>query len=255
MRTARALCRLARATTHGLHGLGIVLFRFPSLDDPARMLRVQWWAARMLRLLGVRIEVSGEPLPGAKLLVANHISWLDILAIDAVHPARFVSKVEVKRWPLLGRLVTSGGTLYLERERPRDALRVVHHVAQALEAGDTVAVFPEGTTSAGHDLLPFHANMLQAAISANAPVQAVALRYSDRTESVSQAAAYVGDTSLVTSLWRVATASELRVKLVWLVPHDARECDRRELAQRLHGDVTRALNGARREVAETVEAS
>ena len=103
-------------------------------------------------------------------------SW----SIHAVCPqARFVSKADVKHWPVLGRLVDAADTLYLERERRRDAMRVVHRMSEALAAGDTVAVFPEGTTGEGRDLLPFHANLLQAAIATATPVQAVALRFSD----------------------------------------------------------------------------
>ena len=108
-------------------------------------------------------------------------------AVNAVHPARFVSKADVGHWPFIGYLVASGGTLFIERERKRDALRVVHQIAAALQAGDIVAVFPEGTTSDGHDVLPFHANLLQAAIATAAPVQPLVLRYRDAHAAVSRA--------------------------------------------------------------------
>src|SRR6185295_28294 len=141
--------------------------------------RVGWWNARLLRLLGIALHSSGTPRQGATLIVSNHVSWLDILVINAVHPVRFVSKAEVRHWPLLGWLVACAGTLFIERERRRDALRVVHQVAAALRAGEIVALFPEGTTSDGNGVLPFHANLLQAALSAHAPMQPIALRYSD----------------------------------------------------------------------------
>src|SRR6185295_16037591 len=147
--------------------------------------RVGWWNARLLRLLGIALHSSGTPRQGATLIVANHVSWLDILAINAVHPCRFVSKADVRHWPLIGWLVACGGTLFIERERKRDALRVVHQVADALRQGQTLAVFPEGTTSDGHGLLPFHANLLQAAVATSTPVQPVALRFSDATHEVS----------------------------------------------------------------------
>src|SRR3569832_1870289 len=114
------------------------------------------------------------------LLVANHISWLDILVVHAARHCRFVSKSEVKRWPLIGTLATGANTLNIERESRRDAVRVVHHMAEALRAGDVLAVFPEGTTSDGRALLPFHANLIQAAISAAAPVLPVALSFMDK---------------------------------------------------------------------------
>ncbi|HEX2540861.1 MAG TPA: lysophospholipid acyltransferase family protein, partial [Caldimonas sp.] len=180
MRRARAALRLARAVAHGVQGLCVVLFVFPRLDEPARHERIRRWSLALLQSLGIRLEATGEPARGGSLLVANHVSWLDIMAIHAVAPhARFVSKADVKGWPLVSRLVDSAGTLYLQRERKRDALRVVHAMASALQGGDTVAIFPEGTTSTGHTLLPFHANLLQAAIATATPVQPVALRYSD----------------------------------------------------------------------------
>ena len=141
----RAAWRLLRCVLHGLHGLAIVLLRFPALDAAARQTYVRWWAAKMLRTMGITLRVEGAPHAGGTLLVANHISWLDIIAVHSVCPqARFVSKADVKSWPLLSRLIDAGGTLYLARERKRDALRVVHVMAEALAAGQTVAVFPEG---------------------------------------------------------------------------------------------------------------
>lgn len=235
-RRARALWRLARAAVHALHGVSIVLLRFPALDAAGRGERIAWWAAKTLRILGLRLEVHGTLRPGAKLLVANHISWLDIMAIHAVCPeARFVSKADVQRWPLLNRLAAGGRTLYIERERPRDAVRVVHQMAEALRAGDTVAVFPEGTTGDGHALLPFHANLLQSAIATATPIQPVALRFSDPRHAVSPTALYVGDTTLAQSLWLLARDEGVVVRLMVLSAQATAHADRRALAERLRG--------------------
>ena len=98
----------------------------------------------MLETMGIALRVDGTPIPGAALIVANHVSWLDIMVVHAVLPeTRFVSKADVKGWPLVSRLVDSAGTLYLERERKRDAVRVIHVIAEALRAGQKVAIFPE----------------------------------------------------------------------------------------------------------------
>jgi 1-acyl-sn-glycerol-3-phosphate acyltransferase len=242
MRRLRAAWRLLRVALHILHGVAIALLWLDSLDPPRRLQRVQWWAAKMLRVAGVTLEGSGTPRPGGVLLVINHISWLDIVAIHALCPqARFVSKADVKHWPVLSRLVDAAGTLYLERERRRDALRVVHHMGEALTAGDTVAVFPEGTTGAGHALLPFHANLLQAAIATTTPVQPVALRFSDALHAVSPAVAYVGDTTLLQSLWWVACAQGLRVRVQFLLPQGSAHADRRALAAHLREEIAGAL--------------
>jgi len=242
MRRVRALVRLAHAVGHGLHGLAIVLFAFPSLDVAARRERIRWWARKMLAVLGIAFECEGEPLRHSALIVVNHISWLDIMAVHAVVPeARFVSKADVKSWPLVSRLVDAAGTLYLEREKKRDALRVVHALAAALAGGEVVAIFPEGTTSTGHGLLPFHANLLQAAIATSTPVQPVAMRYSDATHAVSEAVEFVGDTGLLKSLWQTSCGDGVRVRLVFLPARASAGLERRELAAQLRADIAGAL--------------
>ncbi|MCW7537430.1 1-acyl-sn-glycerol-3-phosphate acyltransferase [Aquabacterium sp. A7-Y] len=236
-----AAWRLCRVVLHVLRGLAIVLLLFGGLDAAGRRGHVLRWSQRLLALAGVGLRVDGQPHPGAKLYVANHVSWLDIVAINAVSPARFVSKSEVKRWPLLNRLVDAADTLYIERERRRDALRVVHQVAEALQAGDTVAVFPEGTTSDGRHVLPFHANLLQAAIATATPVQPVALRYSDAGHAVSPAAAYVGDTNLVSSLWQVLTAEGLVVRVRLLPAEGTAGAERRVLSEQVREKIAAGL--------------
>lgn len=232
-RGVRAGWRLARVVLHIVHGLWVVYALFPFLKPKARLSWVSRWSAALLQVLGIRLHIQGKPWPGAKLLVANHISWLDIMAIDAVHAARFVSKAEVGQWPVVGRLVTAGGTLYLQRERRRDAKRVVTLMADALRAGDTVAIFPEGTTGDGQHLLAFHGNLLQSAIDANVPLQAVALRYTDARHSISPAPAYVGEVSLLQSLWWVACAQGLQVHVSLLTAMQTTHADRRALAHRV----------------------
>jgi 1-acyl-sn-glycerol-3-phosphate acyltransferase len=239
----RGAWRLARATLHALHGMALVLLLFPRVGLERRRQYIQWWAAKMLRLFGMRLEVIGAVRPGGgTLITANHISWLDIMSIHAVCPqARFVSKADVRQWPLLNRLIDGADTLYIERERRRDAMRLMHDIAAALKAGDIVAVFPEGTTSDGRGLLPFHANLLQAAIAVEAPVQPVALRYRDAANAVSPAAMFVGDTTLAQSMWKIACGRELVARVEWLPAHGSRHADRRALAELLRRDIGAAL--------------
>ncbi len=239
----RAAWRLSCCVAHGLHGLTIVLVRFPRLGAPQRHGHIRWWSQKMLRTMGIEMQVEGTIEPGGTLLVANHISWLDITALHAVAPhARFVSKADVKAWPLLSKLVHAADTLYLERERKRDALRVVHQMAQALTEGQTIAVFPEGTTSDGRALLPFHANLLQAAIATETKVQPVALRFSDATQPVSAAVEFIGDTTLLQSLWRVACGDGVVVRIAMLAPRATAQADRRELAEALRADIAAHLD-------------
>jgi 1-acyl-sn-glycerol-3-phosphate acyltransferase len=234
MQALRGSWRLLRAVLHVLHGMA-VMTRFPRLSAAERHQRIQWWSAGLLRAIGLQLQVSGvAPRAGATLVVANHISWLDIAAIHAAAPqVRFVSKADVLRWPLLGWLIRGAGTLFIERERKRDAVRVVHAMAEALRAGDAVAVFPEGTTGPGPEPLPFHANLLQAAIATGTPVQPVVLRFSDAAGSFSRSVEFLGETTLLQSVWRVATARALTAHVAVLPPVGSEHADRRALAEHL----------------------
>lgn len=240
MKTAIAIGRMLHALAHALRGWWIIMSRFGRLAPEARHLQVQAWAVRMLAVLGIAVRVDGVAAArGPMLLVSNHISWLDILVMHAASGhCRFVSKAEVRHWPLIGTLATGAGTLYIERESRRDAMRVVHHMAESLRAGDVLAVFPEGTTSDGVTLLPFHANLIQAAISAHAPVQPVALRFLDTaTGGTSLAPCYIGDDTLIGSLWRTLTAPPITAVVHYGQPQHAEGRNRREWAAALQKDV------------------
>lgn len=244
MRAVVAAWRLARLAPHTLHGLWIVRRHFDRLEADERHARIRWWSAKTLRILGIRLNAAGEPveLPAGHLLVANHVSWLDIAGVHAVLPqARFVSKADVKHWPLVGPLVAGAGTLFIERSSKRDALRVVHQTAEALQAGDCVAVFPEGTTGPGPELLPFHANLLQAAVAVQAPVLPVVLRWHEPGERFSSSARFIGDVTLVRSLWRIAAARGLSIDVQVLpsVPTEGHE--RRTLTEALRTQIAARL--------------
>jgi 1-acyl-sn-glycerol-3-phosphate acyltransferase len=245
MAQLRGAWRLLRVILHLLHGMLVAATVFPRVDAAGRHARIGWWSAKLLRLLGVRLKAQGSFRAGAGLLVINHISWLDILAVHAVCPrARFVAKADVRHWPLMGWLAAAAGTLFIERERKRDALRVVHQMAEALRAGDLVAVFPEGTTGDGHQLLPFHANLLQAAIATETAIQPVALRYAEPGHPVSPAVSWVGDDTLAASLWRIACLRGLSVQVQALSSRATAHADRRALAQTLRDDIEQALDSA-----------
>lgn len=246
MTQLRVAWRAWRVFVHLLRGLATIVGQFPRLTPAERDLHVQAWASAMLLRLGVTLRVCGTPpVTGPMLLVCNHVSWLDIIVLHAAHHCRFVSKADVGRWPLVGRLATGAGTLFIERSSRRDAMRVVHDMVQALREGDILMVFPEGTTGDGKALLPFHANLIQAAISAPAPVQPVALRYLDRHGQTSQAASYIGDESLVGSLWRLLGSDGMAAVVRFGEPGQAQGRDRRSWARDLRDEIERLLERAR----------
>jgi len=239
MNRLRAVGRMMRGLLHIGAGFWLVFVRFPRLQTTHREAAVQAWAQRMLAVCGIGLTIRGEPpAKGPLLLVANHISWLDILVLHAARHCRFVSKSDVRHWPLIGTLATASGTLYIERASRRDAMRVVHHMAEALRGEEVVAIFPEGTTGDGITLLPFHANLIQAAISADAPVVPVGLRFvDDLSGDTSLAPSYVGDESLLGSFWRTLCAPGITALVSYGEPQRAEGRDRRTWANDLHATI------------------
>ena len=239
MRWLRFCWTLLRAAAHAVRGFWTIKTLFPKLPQADREARVQVWAEAMLRIVGIELVVKGRPpASGPMLLVANHISWLDILVMHAARHCRFVSKSDVRDWPFVGTLSDGAGSLYIERESRRDAHRVVTQMAERLQAGDILAVFPEGTTGDGITLRHFHANLIQAAIEASVPVQPVALKFIDAASgAMSFAPSYVDDETLPGSIWRTLTAPPLKAVVVFGEPQPAQGQTRRVWAQTLREDI------------------
>ncbi|MDP2751013.1 MAG: lysophospholipid acyltransferase family protein [Rhodocyclaceae bacterium] len=184
------------------------------------------WSRQLLTCLGVRLQVTGVPLAGG-LLVANHISWLDIFAINSVAPSVFVAKSEVRTWPVMGWICERTETFFMERGSRAAVAQMKECMVSSLQQGKRLCVFPEGTTSLGKSVLPFHGALFQSAIDAHVPVMPVVIAYS------SQASAYVGDMTLWQSLLSVVAARRLTVHVYFLPAMEA-EGDRRHLAHRAH---------------------
>ena len=245
MNQLAACWKLARALWHAWVGLVTILIVFPRIDDGNRQRRIQVWSSQMLVCLGLELRVRGQPAPhGPMLLVANHISWVDITALHAARFCKFVSKADVKHWPLIGALASGVGTLFIERESRRDAMRMVQRMAQSLQAGDVLAIFPEGTTSDGTGLRPFHANLFQAAISAGAPVQPVAINFIDiQSGKLTCAPGYINDDTLLVSIWRTLCTPGIAVVINFGTPQTAQGRDRRTWAAQVREAVQQLRTG------------
>lgn len=240
----RAVLRLSCTAWHVARGLFIVTVLFPRLSEAQRQQHIGRWSRRVLRALGVTLRVQGRLGPGAKMLVANHVSWLDVMVLHALYPqARFVAKSEVQHWPLIGRLVAGAQTFFVERKRPSQAREAVAAITGALRTGATVVLFPEGTTSNGHSVLPFRSSLLQAALVGGAVVRPVALRYADAHERLNRDVPYIDDDTLLGSLWRTSRAEQL-IADVRVLPRPAgADTDRRVLALALRDAVQADLHG------------
>jgi 1-acyl-sn-glycerol-3-phosphate acyltransferase len=240
--TLATTLRAARVTVHMLQGVATTLVVFPLAGDHRRRTLIRRWSDKLLRLLRIEARVAGslDVEPGNLLVVANHVSWLDIFVLNAQHPLRFVAKAELARWPLAGRLIREAGTIFVTRERRHDTKRVNRHATEALSRGDVVAVFPEGTTTDGTTLLRFHASLLQPIVDSQGRVQPVALRYLDVDDDPTTAAVY-GDETFIASFWRICGEPGLRVDVVVADPIAARDRHRRELAHEAERIIRRAL--------------
>ncbi len=236
-----ALFRAARLALHLGCGLALAV-AYPWFSAAARRRILQRWSAVLLKILNIRIELAASDQPEhGGLIVSNHVSWLDVFVLNAIVPMRFVAKSEVRRWLAIGWLCTRAQTLFIERGKARSAARVNACMSELLRGGESLAVFPEGTTTDGSALAPFHASLLQPAIDANATVYPLALRYQDEHGAHSMAAAYIGDQSFGASLWRILHTPALHVHVAATPPLQARGMDRRCLAQAAQQHIGTAL--------------
>jgi 1-acyl-sn-glycerol-3-phosphate acyltransferase len=245
--------RAAVFVLHVLAGLALVLFVFPLAALPTRNRIGRAWSRMLVAVCGARLVVDGEPIPPhivstglepwslGRLVLSNHVSWIDVFAIYAATPCRFVAKAEIGRWPLLGVLVTRSGTLYIERGRRHAVASTNHRMRDHLKAGESVAVFPEGTTTDGATLLPFHSNLLAPAVEIGAPVWPIAIRYSDGGRPT-DAAAFVGEMGLFTSLAKILLARDLEIRITVLPAIPVQEHgNRHAVARAAREAIARAL--------------
>jgi 1-acyl-sn-glycerol-3-phosphate acyltransferase len=255
---------IARMFLHLFAGMATCAFIFPFIDRPARQTRIRRWSAKLVRICGLKIvmrDMNGNAavLPPASvqpaLMVANHISWLDIFVINTLEPCRFVAKSDIRNWPLVGWLCAKTGTIFISRGKPRDVRAIYQGLVESIKAGDRIAFFPEGTTAEQGSLLPFHPNLFEAAIDAGVAVQPYALRYLDDAGGLHPAADFIGETTIVESILAILKARSVRpitAELTVLAPMASADAHRRELALATREAISRALGHA---VAEVIDIS
>ena len=226
---------------HLLWGVLTVALVFPWLPRGAQLTLKARWSRQLFDALGVRLRVAGTPIDGG-LFVANHISWLDIFAINAFAPAAFVSKDEVRHWPVIGWLCINTETVFLERGSRAAAVRTKQRLVEDLRARHRIGLFPEGTTGDGSAVLPFHGALFQSAIDAGVRVAPVAIRYTNARGERATAPTYVGETSFWECMHAIVTAGGLTAHAHFLPTLDGG--DRRHLAHRAHTAIVQALTAA-----------
>ncbi|MDP1646153.1 MAG: 1-acyl-sn-glycerol-3-phosphate acyltransferase [Thiobacillus sp.] len=241
----RRAIRISLLMLHLAWGVTVAGLAFPLFKPAQRDRFIMAWARRLLRVLGVRAQLVPTPsLPGGALLVCNHVSWLDIYVIYAAQRVHFVSKSEVRAWPVAGWLAHKTGTLFLERGRRADTARVNAEMRELMQGGAWVAVFPEGTTSDGHGLRRFLPSLLQPAVELDCPIVPAALHYRTLAGDYSAAPAYIDQMSLWQSFKQIVSEPGIVAELHFgepILPTG----HRRELATQAEQSVARLLGLAR----------
>jgi len=230
LKTLKTLFTLSRIFLHLILGIFLAsLYAHGSVQTGTRAARLFcWWQRRFNSLFHIQYQTHGHINTTPTLFIANHISWFDIPAIGASLPVRFLSKQEVSEWPLIGWLAKKVGTLFIQRGRKGAAEQSIYDITHALQQGDNVIIFPEGTTTDGTAIKKFHSRLFQAAVNAGADVQAIAITYPTKN-GIHPAAAYIDDMSMMESINNFIHAKDLQVDVHFLKTFSSQQYNRDEL--------------------------
>lgn len=240
-----------RGTQLALHlALGALVLPALRRLPPARAEAfVPWWYGRACSVLRLRVRRFGAPTSLPALYAANHISWLEVIALGSVRHLGFVAKSEVSSWPLIGALAGAAGTLFLRRGSARAAARSVGQAVEHIAGGGSICVFPEGTSSVGNGVLPFKASLFEAAALLGCEVQPVAVSY-PLPPGGEDVAPFIGDDDFFSHLLRVLAAEEIVVELSFAPAFQGHGRHRSELTEEAWRAVDAAL-AERRKAART----
>jgi len=224
--------RLTRVITHTLYGIFVAAFIIPYAKPNERERVIHNWSKGILKALNIKVHIFGNPPSWdtlSTMFVANHISWVDIHALNSVRTVRFIAKSQIRSWPIFGWFAVKSNTLFIDREKKQDASRVVDTASESLIAGDCMCYFPEGTTTDGTELKVFKGSLMQAAITAKANLWPLAIRYPNPDGTPNVYMAFAGETTLVESIWSIACLQNPVVELEFLPVISSSGHDRRGL--------------------------
>ncbi|QRX81001.1 1-acyl-sn-glycerol-3-phosphate acyltransferase [Glaciimonas sp. PAMC28666] len=242
--------RLFRIIAHLFVGLGTCAFVFPFTNAAGRHWRIRRWSVKVLAICRVTVELRNPQqrnVESPALIIANHVSWLDIFVINSIEPCRFVAKSDIRDWPLIGWLCAQADTIFIARGKQRDVRRIFQGLVSSIHAGERVAFFPEGTTAAQGAILPFHANLFEAAVDAQVPIQPYALRYIDASGQFHVAADFIGEMTFAQSMITIMKAAPMKAELIQLKAIETAGIHRRVLAATARSAISEALAQGRLE--------
>jgi len=238
-----ACFRLVRVLCHIVYGM-LLACLYPLLHKSFQYHIVKSWSRELLQMMQIGLEADESDYSTSErgqLVVANHISWLDAVALNAVTPSFFVAKAELLDWPLLGWMCKRIGTLFIKRDARRDAARINREIAEMLRQGENIALFPEGTTTDGRQLCHFHSSLLQGAIDVDATISPIVIRYCDSAGHVNDDAVFIGEMTFIQSLWKMVCSPSLYIMVIHLPALACAGKARRELAAEVQKSIDTAL--------------
>lgn len=226
--------RLALVMVHLWTGVLVCAVIFPLIKEARRESFVRWWSKRLLGIARVEIRLCERCDSAAServLIVANHVSWLDIFLLNSLQPCHFVAKADIRNWPMIGWMSEKAGTIFLARGKQREVRRIYEGLVHQIQAGRRIAFFPEGTTARQGSILPFHANLFEAAIEAQVPIQPFAIRYLNAEGKLQHSVDFLGETTFVESMTAILKSGKITAELSQLPTISTAGAHRREVAR------------------------
>jgi 1-acyl-sn-glycerol-3-phosphate acyltransferase len=220
----------------------ILRFVYPRVSHERHRSLLRWWSAKLLRILNIGTVVEGEPPRGdAAMIVANHISWIDIFLISSVRPTRFVAKSEIRGWPIAGWIADRAGTLCSRRDQLRDMARIDARVRAMLAEGDCVGLFPEGITTEGDELRKFHSSLFEPAVANGARVHPAAIRYEHPDGTICRQMSFIGERTFMESMALIVRQKAVRARITFAPAVETSGASRRDVASAVETEIASLL--------------
>jgi 1-acyl-sn-glycerol-3-phosphate acyltransferase len=239
------LYRILLLIVHIVVGITILATVWVFCEQATRDKLIRWWSKGVLWRFNIKVVTFGEtPSPNqeSSMILANHISWIDIYALNSVIPVRFIAKSDINNWPVFGYLARKSGTIFINRTSRKDTARIVNKTAESLSNRNNVAFFPEGTTTDGTTLGHFKSSLVQAAIQANCTIKPLAIRYPNPDGSANTNLAYAGETTMAESMMQALKTKQPIVELHFLPAIDNLSGNRQVITQNAYNAIADALD-------------
>lgn len=239
----RAFFRAVRLAIHALAAVFYCGVVYLFISDEAKDRYVRRWSQKLMAIAGISLKINNPDLISSRaLIVSNHISWLDIFLIYSHVNGHFIAKSTMKNWPVFGFLGRKVGTLYLDRTSGRNLKETLGKMMDNLNGNERCIFFPEGTTAEQGNMLPFHPNLFEGAISVGMPIQPFAIRYVMPDGSYAKAVDFFGNIGMGESIQRIFNADGITAELTILPPIDSADKHRKVLAQEVRTVIADSLN-------------